>query len=73
MTPFDTAIQHINQGTTYSWDLTVLVGLGIDISAHLKTMLLQGNTSTEDAALVISLHIRNQLLQQTDVPEIQQQ
>ncbi|TCJ11753.1 hypothetical protein EZJ19_13920 [Parasulfuritortus cantonensis] len=56
MTCFETVIRHISQGTTYSWDLTVLLGLGLALSLPLRQRLLQGGTSQEDAAYVTSMY-----------------
>lgn len=56
MTRFETAIRHISQGTSYSWDLTVLLGLGLTISTPLREKLLQGRATAEEAAYVTALY-----------------
>jgi hypothetical protein len=61
MTNFETVIRHIDQGSTYSWDLTVLVGLDVAVSASLKEKLLQSKTSADEAALVTSIYTRKLL------------
>ena len=35
MSIYETVIRHIDQGNTYSWDLTALLGLGVAVSAPL--------------------------------------
>jgi hypothetical protein len=61
MTNFETVIRHIDQGSTYSWDLTVLVGLDVAVSASLKEKLLQSKTTADEAALVTSIYTRKLL------------
>jgi hypothetical protein len=61
MTSFDTVIRHINQGTTYSWDLTILIGLGLAISAPLREKLLRSRTTSDEAAIVTSMYTRKLL------------
>lgn len=61
MTTFDTVVRHIAQGTTYSWDLTVLVGLGLAIPAALRDKLLHGRTTPDEAAYVTSIYAGQQL------------
>ncbi|NTV94119.1 MAG: hypothetical protein HGA75_01715 [Thiobacillus sp.] len=61
MTSFDMAIRHIAEGTTYSWDVTVLLGLGIVLSATLREKMLRGRTSPEEAAYVTALYTRKLL------------
>ncbi len=57
MTPFDTVIQHINLGVTYSWDYTQLQSLGISLPAPLRETLLHSTATADDAALVTSLYV----------------
>ena len=64
MNPFDTVIQHIQQGVTYSWDYTQLRNLEISIPAPLRESLLHSSTTADDAALVTALYVRK-LLGQT--------
>lgn len=52
MTKYETVLSHMSQGNTYSWDLTVLIGLGIPISNHLRQKLLQSRTTVDEAAYV---------------------
>jgi len=49
MCPLDIALSHIAHGTTYSWDLTTLVSLGVPISPQLRQKLLAGATTQKDA------------------------
>jgi hypothetical protein len=49
MTTFDTVLAHIAQGTTYSWDLTALLSLGVPVSPKLRERLLTGSTTQADA------------------------
>jgi hypothetical protein len=49
MSPLDIALSHIARGTAYSWDLTVLIGLGIPVSRQLRKKLLAGATTQQDA------------------------
>ena len=49
MRPLDIALSHIANGTTYSWDLTTLMRLGVPVSHQLRQKLLAGTTSQEDA------------------------
>jgi hypothetical protein len=61
MTNFEMAVRHIAEGTAYSWDLTILLGLGLVISGALRDNLLVGKTSLEEAAYISSLYARKQL------------
>ena len=61
MTNFETVLRHIHQGSTYSWDLTVLLGLGIAVSGSLRKKLLQSSTTVDDEALVTSIYTRKLL------------
>lgn len=61
MTNLESVITHITKGTTYSWDLTVLLGLGITIPAALRSKLLQSKTSAEEAEWVRSAYTGQQL------------
>jgi hypothetical protein len=61
MTSYETAIRHIAQGTTYSWDLTVLLGLGLAIPATLRDKLLQSRTTADEAAFVTAIYTRKLL------------
>jgi hypothetical protein len=49
MRELDMALTHITDGTTYSWDLTILISLGIPVSSQLRQRLLAGSTTKEDA------------------------
>jgi hypothetical protein len=71
MTQFDTVVGHVNQGVTYSWDLTVLVGLGIVIPDRLRETLLRSRTTTEDAALLTSIYTGNLLRQRKSDPALE--
>jgi hypothetical protein len=61
LTPFETVLQHIKQGTTYSWDLTMLLSLGMPIPDNLRIKILQSGTSAVEAALVTSIYTRKLL------------
>jgi hypothetical protein len=61
MTNFETVIRHIDQGSTYSWDLTVLVGLDISLSDSLREKILQSRSTPDEAALLTSLYTRTLL------------
>ncbi|MDD4881743.1 MAG: hypothetical protein PHR30_08540 [Gallionellaceae bacterium] len=61
MTIYETAIRHVAQGTTYSWDLTALLGLGIKLPDSLREKLLQSTTTPAEAAQVTSLYTRKLL------------
>lgn len=61
MTLFETVIRHIAEGVSYSWDLTILLGLGLVLSETLRRKLIQGRTSSEEAAYVTALYTRRQL------------
>ena len=56
MTNYETVLDHMAQGTTYSWDLTVLMGLGIPVSDHLRMLVLQSRTTPDEAAYVRSIY-----------------
>ena len=47
MSIYETVIRHIDQGNTYSWDLTALLGLGVAVSAPLREKLLLGKTTAD--------------------------
>jgi hypothetical protein len=49
MRALDLALTHITHGTTYSWDLTTLIGSGVPVSCQLRRRLLAGATTKEDA------------------------
>jgi hypothetical protein len=49
MGALDMVLSHIAQGTTYSWDLTALIGLGVPVSVRLRQKLLAGSTTQRDA------------------------
>ncbi len=49
MAAFDIVLSHITQGTTYSWDLTALIGFGVPVSSQLRQRLLGGLTTQADA------------------------
>lgn len=61
MTNMETVIRHIAEGTTYSWDLTVLLGLGIVVTESLRTKLLQSKTTADEAAYVRSAYLKRLL------------
>ena len=61
MNRYEMAIKHIADGTAYSWDLTVVLGLGITISDTLRKKLLCGKTGPEEASYVAKLYSRKQL------------
>jgi hypothetical protein len=61
MSGFDLAIRHITEGMAYSWDLTVVLGLGIVLPAALREKLLSGKTGPEEAAYVHAIYARQQL------------
>lgn len=61
MTSYDIALCHIAQGESYSWDLTVLVGLGIPIPDPLRAKLLRGRTTADEAAMVRAMYTRRLL------------
>jgi hypothetical protein len=44
------------RGVTYSWDLTVLLGLGIPVPRPLREKLLCSKTSVDEAAYVTSAY-----------------
>jgi hypothetical protein len=54
MTTLAVVLAHIAQGTTYSWDLTVLLSLGITVSNPLRERLLRGLTTQADAEQVLA-------------------
>lgn len=56
MTNYETVLEHLDHGTTYSWDLTVLMGLGIPVSDHLRNLVLQSRTTPDEAAYVRSAY-----------------
>ncbi|GEM_PF-3091065 len=58
MNEFQQVLTHIHQRTTYSWDLTVLLGLGIAVPGPLRHALLRGETREDEAAMVTSLYTR---------------
>jgi hypothetical protein len=53
MTTLSVVLAHISQGSTYSWDLTVLLSLGVPISNQLRERLLLGSTTQADAEQVL--------------------
>lgn len=54
MSTFDTVLAHISQGSTYSWDLTALLSLGVPVSEPLRERLLVGATTHVDVELVLA-------------------
>jgi hypothetical protein len=56
MTNYETVLTHMIHGTTYSWDLTVLLGLGISVPDHLREKLLLSKTTADEAAYVTSAY-----------------
>lgn len=55
MSTFDTVLTHVSQGSTYSWDLTALLSLGIPVSDTLRERLLAGATTQADAAQLLAM------------------
>jgi hypothetical protein len=55
MHALDIVLLHITQGTTYSWDLTALISLGIPVSFQFRQKLLAGSTTQDDADQLRSL------------------
>lgn len=49
MSPLDIALSHIAHGTSYSWDLTTLISLGVSVSPQLRQRMLAGATTQKDA------------------------
>ncbi len=49
MRALDMALSHINHLTTYSWDLTTLISLGVPVSYRLRQRLVEGSITQEDA------------------------
>ena len=49
MRALDMALSHINHRTTYSWDLTTLISLGVPVSYRLRQRLVEGSITQEDA------------------------
>ena len=56
MSNYETVLHHMVLGTTYSWDLTVLVGLGIPVSTPLREKLLRSRTTEAEAADVMAAY-----------------
>lgn len=56
MSSIETVIRHMERGTTYSWDLTVLLGAGIAISASLRNSLLLSRTTADEAEYVRAVY-----------------
>jgi hypothetical protein len=54
MSTFDTVLTHISRGSTYSWDLTALLSLGVPVSDPLRERLLAGATTQADVELVLA-------------------
>jgi hypothetical protein len=54
MSTFDTVLAHISQGSTYSWDLTALLSLGVPVSEPLRERLLVGATTQADVEQVLA-------------------
>ncbi len=54
MSTFDTVLAHISQGSTYSWDLTALLSLGVPVSDPLRERLLVGATTQADVEQVLA-------------------
>lgn len=54
MSTFDTVLAHISQGSTYSWDLTALLSLGVPVSEPLRGRLLVGATTQADVEQVLA-------------------
>ena len=60
MKSFEMAIKHITDGAAYSWDLTVVLGVGITSPDSFREKILSGKTGPEDAAYVFTLYTRKQ-------------
>jgi hypothetical protein len=60
MGALDIVLSHISQGTTYSWDLTALISLGVPVSSQLRQRLLAGSTTQVDADQLRTL-VRSQV------------
>jgi len=54
MTTLAVVLAHIAQGSTYSWDLTALLSLGVPVSTQLRERLLRGSTTQADAEQVLA-------------------
>ncbi len=54
MSTFGTVLTHISQGSTYSWDLTALLSLGVPVSDPLRERLLAGATTQADVEQVLA-------------------
>jgi hypothetical protein len=54
MSTFDTVLTHISWGSTYSWDLTALLSLGVRVSEPLRERLLVGATTQADVEQVLA-------------------
>lgn len=54
MTTLAVVLAHIAQGSTYSWDLTALISLGVPVSTQLRERLLRGSTTQADAEQVLA-------------------
>ena len=55
MAALDSVLSHIAHGTTYSWDLTALISLGVPVSTQLRQRLLDGLTTKADADQLLTL------------------
>jgi hypothetical protein len=62
MTDFERVISHMQQGTTYSWDLTTLLGLGVAVPRSLRDHLLGGRTTLDEEAEIRSIYARRLFL-----------
>ena len=58
MSALNVALSHITSGTTYSWDLTTLIGCGVPVSLQLRQKLLSGSTTKQDTDQLLA-QLRN--------------
>lgn len=56
MNALELALLHISRGTSYSWDLSMLISFGVPVSHQLRQKVLAGATTSNDAN-----YIRNML------------
>jgi len=49
MHALELALSHISHGTSYSWDLSILISFGVPVSHQLRQKVLSGSTTINDA------------------------
>jgi hypothetical protein len=49
MSALELALTHISRGNSYSWDLSILIGSGVPVTAQLRQRVLAGATTQFDA------------------------